>query len=198
MIEKEKLEDLALGLYQANCIYFGDFTLSGGDKSVIYFDLRMLRSNLPIKKFVIDLYAEMIMKVDNQFDLLSDVPNAATFLVSPLADKLQIPQISPRQKAKDHGRNNRIDGDFRPWDIVALIEDTTTTGQSIINSGKILREHNLVVNDVFALIERPMGARESLKDNEYNLHAVCTESNLLELYLKHNLIPEEIKSKIMG
>lgn len=156
----------------------------------------MLCSNLPIKKLVVDLYAEMIMQVDKQFDFLADVPNAAKFLVSPLADKLQIPQISPRQKAKDHGRNNRIDGHFQTWNTVALIEDTTTTGQSIIKSGEILREHNLVVNDVFALIERSLRARERLKDNGYNLHAFCTESDLLKLYLNHNLIPEEIKSKI--
>ena len=57
---------------------------------------------------LVDVYEELIRPL--QFDLLADVPTAATPLVSSLSDRLGVGMVTPRTDAKTHGSGASIDG----------------------------------------------------------------------------------------
>src|SRR3989344_3812327 len=126
----------AKALIDAGCIKFGDFTLASGLPSPFYVDLRRLRSYPTEKKHVVIAYEELLK--DLRFELLADVPTAATPLVASLSDRLMVPQITPRMDIKDHGSGAKIDGNYSTGEIAVVIDDLITTSRSKIAAIDVL------------------------------------------------------------
>lgn len=190
-MERVPPERVARALKAVDAVKVGHFVLASGKESLIYLDLRRLRSFPGPKKVVVDVYEHMLEPLD--FDLLADVPTSATVTVSSLSDRLLIPQITPRPERKSHGMGNNIDGVFQPGQRVALIDDLVTTGGSIIQAAKTLREADLIVENVAVLVDRMQGGREALEAEKLNLHSYTTLPFLLEFYAKVGLEdPEEV------
>ena len=57
-----------------------------------------------------------------------------------IADRLDLPMLYVRKKAKGFGRNAQIEGHLQPGQRVLLVEDLTTDGRSKVNFCKALRE----------------------------------------------------------
>ena len=112
------------------------------------------------------------------FDLIADVPTAATPLVSAVAVLHGAPMITPHQP-KDHGTKGTIDGDYSKGDRVILIDDLITTAQSKLIAIEILENEGLRVTDVCVLVDREQGGREALEEAGYELHAACTMREIL-------------------
>jgi orotate phosphoribosyltransferase len=70
--------------------------------------------------------------------------------------------FSIRKAAKDHGTGGRLVGAVDPGDVVAILEDTTTTGGALIEAVEVAQEHGLVVVQAIALVDRSGGVAESL------------------------------------
>ena len=57
-----------------------------------------------------------------------------------VADILGLPMCYVRGSAKDHGRNNQIEGKVEPGQKVVVVEDLISTGGSVIEVVSVLRE----------------------------------------------------------
>ena len=68
-----------------------------------------------------------------------------------LADRLGLPFIYIRSKAKAHGKGNQIEGHFTPGQRVLVIEDLISTGGSSLQAAEALQEAGLTVLGVAAL-----------------------------------------------
>ena len=66
-----------------------------------------------------------------------------------------------RREAKAHGTQQRIEGAFAKERLTAVIDDTITTGGSILEAVAALREAGARVVAAFALVDRDEGAREA-------------------------------------
>ena len=67
-----------------------------------------------------------------------------------------------RKERKGHGTDNRIDGNFRPNTTVALCEDVTTTGGSVMQAVRAVREQGATVKKIITIVDRLEGATDSL------------------------------------
>ncbi|HEX8299628.1 MAG TPA: phosphoribosyltransferase family protein, partial [Rubricoccaceae bacterium] len=67
------------------------------------------------------------------------IPHAAL-----VADRLGLPLCYVRASAKDHGRQNRIEGRVLPGQRVILVEDLVSTGGSVLSAAAALREAGAV------------------------------------------------------
>ena len=69
-------------------------------------------------------------------------------------------------------------------ETVVVIDDLATTGGSKFEAIEKLTGVGLVVKDVVVLVDRQSGAKESLAQAGYSMHAVLTISQLLDYWEK--------------
>ena len=59
-----------------------------------------------------------------------------------------------RKDQKKYGTKNLIEGVYNRGNKVVLIEDVVTTGNSVIESAKILEENGLVISQIISIVSR--------------------------------------------
>jgi uridine monophosphate synthetase len=195
----EAKRTLALGLFDIGAVKFGEFRLKLHDKnpeaplSPIYIDLRILRSFPDVIDVAIGVYLEMIQGLD--FDLLADIPTAATPIVTLISHRTRIPMISPRADTKGHGIKRAIDGVYQEGQIVLLVDDLITRADSKLESARVLTENDLHVNDIVVLIDREQGGVEAVAKAGIKCHTAFGLQELLKFYLQEHKIGQELFEK---
>ncbi|MFN3490963.1 MAG: orotate phosphoribosyltransferase, partial [Anaerolineales bacterium] len=76
-------------------------------------------------------------------------------------------------------------------ETVLIIDDLATTGGSKFEAIEKLTSAGLIVKDVVVLIDRQSGAKESLSQAGFNLHAVLTISELLDYWEEKGKVDKE-------
>ncbi|TLX71127.1 MAG: orotate phosphoribosyltransferase [Thaumarchaeota archaeon] len=170
----EFVKEFATFLYQNDAIKFGNFKLSSGKDSPYYIDLRIVPS-FPhqFRKMVKTLQSLISEKIGlDNFDSIASVPTSGLVIASALAIETVKPLIYIRQKPKDYGTENVIEGKIADGSRVLLVDDVGTTGLSLLNAVKALRASKMVVTDAFIIINRFEGARELLASENVRLYEI--------------------------
>ncbi len=84
-----------------------------------------------------------------------------------------------RKKPKGHGAGRRIEGVLSPGDQVVVIEDSVTTGGSLLEAVDAARAHGCEVLGALALVDRDEGGAERLARADCRLIALYTAADLL-------------------
>lgn len=174
------LASLADGLLDAGCIKFGEFTLKSGLISPIYIDLRRIISHPPLLAQVAQAYLPVISTL--KFSRIAGLPYAAIPIATAISLAGNYPMIYPRKEVKAYGTKAEIEGDYRPGETVVLIDDLATTGGSKFEAIEKLTGAGLIIKDVVVLVDRQSGAKESLAEAGYSMHAVLTINQLLDYW----------------
>ena len=198
----EFVKEFATFLYQNGAIKFGNFKLSSGKDSSYYIDLRIVPS-FPhqFRKMIKTLQSSISEKIGfDNFDCIASVPTSGLVIASALAIETVKPLIYVRQKPKDYGTENVVEGKISPGSRVLLVDDVGTTGLSLLNAIKALKASKMVVTDAFTIINRFEGARELLASENVRLYEItdiiALSSILHETNLLHDEIFERIKKQI--
>ena len=185
---------LAVALFEAGCIRFGEFTLASGQISPIYVDLRRVISYPDLFERVVAAYAELVGPLT--YDRLAAVPYAALPAASALAMQLKRPLVYPRKEVKGHGTRQAVEGMFDPGQVAVAIEDVVTSGGSLLQAIMSMETAGLKVRDVVVLVDREQGGRERLAEAGYRLHAVLTLAGILEPLLAAGKIDAETYRRV--
>ena len=175
-----QLSNLADGLLKAGCIKFGNFTLKSGLQSPIYIDLRQIISHPKLLADVAQSYLPILATL--QFFRIAGLPYAAIPIATAISLAGNYPMIYPRKQVKTYGTKAEIEGEYHASEIVVVIDDLATTGGSKFEAIEKLTGAGLVVKDVAVLVDRQSGAKESLAQAGYSMHAVLTIGQLLEYW----------------
>ena len=175
-----QLESLADELLSTGCIKFGEFTLKSGLTSPIYIDLRRIITHPKLLSEVAQAYLPIVSSL--QFSRIAGLPYAAIPIATAISLAGNYPMIYPRKEAKSYGTEAEIEGEYHSGETVVVIDDLATTGGSKFEAIEKLTGAGLVVKDVVVLIDRQSGAKESLAQAGYSLHAVLTIGQLLEYW----------------
>jgi uridine monophosphate synthetase len=173
-------KSLADGLLDAGCIKFGEFTLKSGLKSPIYIDLRQIITYPKLLEQIGAAYLPLLK--DLKFDRIAGLPYAAIPIATAISLAGNYPMIYPRKEVKTYGTKAEIEGEYHAGETVVVIDDLATTGGSKFEAIEKLTGAGLVVKDVVVLVDRQSGAKESLAQAGYSMHAVLTISQLLEYW----------------
>ena len=179
---KSHLANLADGLLSAGCIKFGEFTLKSGLTSPIYIDLRRIITYPKLLADIAQAYLPILSTQSVQFSRIAGLPYAAIPIATAISLAGNYPMIYPRKEAKSYGTKAEIEGEYRAGETVVVIDDLATTGGSKFEAIEKLTGAGLIVKDVVVLIDRQSGAKESLAQAGYSLHAVLTIGQLLEYW----------------
>jgi orotate phosphoribosyltransferase len=158
------------------------YTWSSGMKSPIYCDNRMIYSHPEARSFVADALAQRMKSLHIEPDVIAGTATAAIGWAALTADRLDMPFVYVRSKAKEHGAKNRIEGDLVPNKHVVVIEDVISTGASSISTVQALREEgNASVSDVVAIFSYSFDqAIEDARLESLHLHPLTNIQTLLQ------------------
>ncbi len=117
-----------------------------------------------------------------KFDRIAGLPYAAIPIATAISLQGGYPMIYPRKEAKSYGTKAEIEGEYQAGETVVIIDDLATTGGSKFEAIEKLTGAGLVVKDVVVLIDRQSGAKESLAQAGFTLHAVLTITQLLDYW----------------
>ena len=179
-ITNHELSSLADGLLSAGCIKFGSFTLKSELQSPIYIDLRQIISYPKLLEQIGAAYLPLLK--DLKFDRIAGLPYAAIPIATAISLQGNYPMIYPRKEAKAYGTKAEIEGEYHAGETAVIIDDLATTGGSKFEAIEKLTGAGLVVRDVVVLVDRQSGAKESLEQAGFNLHAVLAISALLDYW----------------
>ena len=185
-------------MHQNDIIKFGDFTLASGKKSSYYIDLRLVASFPHIFRKMIKNLQKLVSEktgLDN-FDSIVSVPTGGLIIGSALAIETVKPLIYVRDKPKDYGTTKSIEGKIFSGMKVALIDDVITTGNSVINAIKQLKDVGLSISDVYVIINRLEGANNTLELEEVNLYQLTDVLEITTILFQEKLVSKEILDKI--
>ena len=194
----EFVKDFTIFLHQKGIIKFGDFTLASGKKSSYYVDLRLVPS-YPHK------FREMVKYLENEivqdiglakFDSIVSVPTGGLVIASALAIETVKPLIYVRSKPKDYGTSKSVEGKIHDGMNVVMIDDVATTGGSVVNAIKSLKEVNISIKDAYVIVNRMEGAKEALAELGVKMHSVLDILQISEILYKQNIIDEDILEKV--
>ena len=183
------LTALADGLLDAGCIKFGEFTLKSGLKSPIYIDLRYIISFPKLLETIGAAYLPLLKELN--FKRIAGLPYAAIPIATAVSLQGNYPMIYPRKEVKTYGTKAEIEGEYHTGETVVVIDDLATTGGSKFEAIEKLTGVGMVVKDVVVLVDRQSGAKESLEQAGYNLHAVLTITQLLDYWEENGKVSKE-------
>jgi uridine monophosphate synthetase len=186
--------NLALILHDLGAIQFGNFTLQSGAQSPIYVDLRLLVSNPEALALAASAYGNLLN--DLVFDRLAAIPYAGLPLGTAVALQTRTPLIYPRKEAKAYGTRRSIEGRYHPGEIVVMLDDLISSGDSKLEAIKPLQQAGLEVNDVVVLIDREGGGREELEARGLTVHSVFKLRDLLDILVQYQRITIEQRSQV--
>ena len=183
------LASLADGLLEAGCIKFGEFTLKSGLKSPIYIDLRQIITYPKLLEQIGAAYLPLLKEL--KFDRIAGLPYAAIPIATAISLQGNYPMIYPRKEIKTYGTKAEIEGEYHAGETVVIIDDLATTGGSKFEAIEKLTSAGLIVKDVVVLIDRQSGAKESLKEAGFAMHAVLTITQLLDYWEKTGKVEKD-------
>lgn len=194
----EFVKEFATFLYQKGIIKFGDFTLASGKKSSYYVDLRLVPSyphqfRIMVKHLQNNIAENIGL---NSFDSLVSVPTGGLVIASALAIETVKPLIYVRSKPKDYGTSKSVEGKIHEGMKVVMIDDVATTGGSVVNAIKSLKEANIAIEDAYVIVNRMEGADEALKELGVRLHSITNIIQITESLHEQKLVDDNILEKV--
>lgn len=194
----EFVKEFSSFLHEKGAIKFGDFTLSSGKKSSYYIDLRVV-SSFPhqFRKMIKHLQNEISENIGlDNFDYLVSVPTSGLVIASALAIETVKPLIYVRNKPKDYGTSKSIEGWFESGKKVLMVDDVATTGGSVINALKSLKDEGLVITDAFVIINRMEGAGKALQSEGVKMHDLTNILEITNLLHEQNLVSDVVLNSV--
>ena len=139
MIEKKIAKDLL----KIKAVFFRPdepFTWASGIKSPVYCDNRLTLTAPEVRLDVEQGLAQLIKENYPEAEVLMGTSTAGIAHAAITAHLLNMPMGYVRSGAKDHGRQNQIEGRLEPGQKVVVVEDLISTGGSVLEVVDVLRK----------------------------------------------------------
>lgn len=159
------------------------FTWTSGIQSPIYCDNRLTLSYPEVRSAIAAGFCQVIREYYPDVEVIAGTATAGIPHAAWVADKLGLPMIYVRDKAKGHGRQNQIEGLLKPGQKTVVIEDLISTGGSSIKAAEAARVAGADVLAVaaiftyqFAKAERAFAEAGIPLNTLSNYTALCQEA----------------------
>jgi orotate phosphoribosyltransferase len=190
MLTNPKAKSKLLELLRAKSVSYGDFLLSSGAKSAYYVDCKLttldpegawlvgqvmhslIQGEASAKRIKVNSIGGLTMGADPialavgiySFSV-KDTPPLQTFIV--------------RKTPKNHGQAKLIEGNFKRGDVVVVLDDVVTRGDSTINAINAVVKEGGTVAFVAVLVDRQEGGRQKIEEMGYRVVSAFERDDLI-------------------
>jgi orotate phosphoribosyltransferase len=162
------MSDREVLLEQVNskAVVRGKVTLASGREADYYVDMRRVTLDAVaapvIGRTMLELTSDWDFDAVGGLTLGAD-PVAVAMMHQAAAAGRTLDAFVVRKAQKAHGLQKQIEGPPVQGRRVLAVEDTSTTGGSVLEAVQALREHGAVVVGVAVIVDRDTGAREAVE-----------------------------------
>ena len=145
---------IAADLLSIQAVFFRPeepFIWASGIKSPVYCDNRLTLTAPKVREDVENGLAALIREHYPEAEVLMGTATAGIAHAAITAHLMGLPMGYVRSGAKDHGRNNQIEGRLEKGQKVVVVEDLISTGGSVIEVVNVLREAGAEVLGVVSI-----------------------------------------------
>lgn len=200
---KEKTEELiAKDLLKIKAVFFRPeepFTWASGIKSPVYCDNRLTLTSPEVRNDVENALAETVKREYPDAEVLMGTSTAGIAHAAICGHITGLPMGYVRSGAKDHGRQNRIEGKLEKGQKTVVIEDLISTGGSVIEVVEALREAGAEVLGIASIFTYGMKkgldrlAEAGVRNVSLTNFDVVAETAAKEGYIKREDVERLIK-----
>lgn len=194
-------ELIAKDLLSIGAVFFRPdepFTWASGIKSPVYCDNRLTLTAPSVRNDVENALAESIKKYYPDVQVLMGTSTAGIAHAAIVGHIMGLPMGYVRSGAKDHGRQNQIEGKLEKGQKVVVVEDLISTAGSVLEVVSVLREAGAEVLGVVSIFTYGMKkGLERLKLANVENHSLTDFDTIAEVAAKEGYIkPDDIKRLI--
>ena len=145
---------IAKDLLKIGAVFFRPdepFTWASGIKSPVYCDNRLTLTAPEARNDVENGLAALIKEYYPETEVLMGTSTAGIAHAAITAHLMGLPMGYVRSGAKDHGRQNQIEGRLEAGQKVVVVEDLISTGGSVLEVVNVLREAGAEVLGVVSI-----------------------------------------------
>ncbi|MDE7080493.1 MAG: orotate phosphoribosyltransferase [Muribaculaceae bacterium] len=173
------------------------FTWASGIKSPIYCDNRLILTSPEARNIVEQAIADSVKTFYPEAEVLMGTSTAGIAHAAIAAHLLGMPMGYVRGSAKDHGRNNRIEGRLEKGQKVVVVEDLISTGGSCIDVVEALREAGAEVLGVVSIFTYGMKkGLERLAAAGVENHSLSNFDTLVEVAVEQGYIQTSDEARL--
>ncbi|MPQ21328.1 orotate phosphoribosyltransferase [Carnobacterium divergens] len=183
-IEKKIAQDL-LEIKAVSLSPNEPYTWASGIKSPIYCDNRITMSYPSVRREIARGLAELIKRDYPEAEVIAGTATAGIPHAAWVAERLDLPMVYIRGKAKDHGKGNQIEGRITKNQKMVIIEDLISTGGSVIDAAVAAKNEGADVIGAAAIFtyELPKGI-ENFKKHQLSFATLTNYSTLIDVALE--------------
>jgi len=168
------------------------FTWASGIKSPVYCDNRLTLSSPMVRENIERGLAKKIMEEFPEAQVLMGTSTAGIAHAAITGYILDLPMGYVRAGAKDHGRQNQIEGKLEPGQKVVVVEDLISTGGSVIDVVNVLRAAGADVMGIVSIFTYGMKKSiDRLKEADVLNFSLTDFDTVAEVAAKEGYIQEE-------
>ena len=195
ILDKEIAKKTAAALLQINAIKLqpsNPFTWASGWKSPIYCDNRKALSFPQIRTHIRMKMCEIIKDKYPHANVIAGVATGGIAIGCLVAEELGLPFIYVRASAKEHGKQNLIEGYYNQGQSVVVIEDLISSGKSSLSAVEALRAEELNVRGLISIFTYSFDVAErNFSKLNCEKISLCDYNTLLNEAVKSNYIEQK-------
>lgn len=192
-MERKRL--IAGDLLKIKAVFFRPeepFVWASGIKSPIYCDNRLTLTAPEVRTDVEEGLAAMIREYYPEAEVLMGTSTAGIAHAAITAHLLNLPMGYVRSGAKDHGRQNRIEGRLEPGQKVVVVEDLISTAGSAVETVEALREAGGEVLGIVSIFTYGMKAGlRKLEEHKVGNHSLTDFDTVAAVAAEQGYIRQE-------
>jgi orotate phosphoribosyltransferase len=138
---------------------------------------------------IIDAFLDVIKNGHLRFDLVGGIATAGIPHAAFIADRMKMPMVYIRPKAKEHGKKNQVEGSYALGQSLVLIEYLVNQGSSLGDALNGVKDAGLNSSQCLCIVDYQMPeAKKRLDELSLTLHSLTDFDHLLQAALELKFI----------
>ncbi|GAA4857565.1 orotate phosphoribosyltransferase [Paenibacillus vulneris] len=168
------------------------FTWASGMKSPIYCDNRLTISYPEIRELIAEGFIALIRDNFPDVEVIAGAATGGIPHAAWVAQKLNLPMVYVRDKAKGHGKENLIEGVIRPGQKTVVIEDLISTGGSSLKVALAVNEAGAHTQGVLGIFSYQFEkAKEAFEGAGVPFETLSNYTTLVDVALRQGSIQQQ-------
>lgn len=195
-------QQIAKDLLSIRAVFFRPeepFLWASGIKSPVYCDNRLTLTAPEVRNHIENGLAELIRTHYPDAEVLMGTSTAGIAHAAITGHLLGLPMGYVRSGAKDHGRQNQIEGRLEPGQKVVVVEDLISTAGSVLEVVQVLRQAGAQVLGVVCIFTYGMQkGLERMKDAQVEHYALTNFDVITQVAAQEGYIQPQDVAKLIA